>query len=147
MAYKGKWRPKNPDKYDGDPNSIVFRSLWERQTFKWCDENKDVLRWSSEEVVIPYRNAADGKIRRYYMDLKIVWKDKSTTLVEIKPEKQTKPPKQPKRRTKRFLNEMKTFAMNVSKWDAASDYAEARGWKFEIWTENHLKRLGIKLYR
>jgi hypothetical protein len=37
--YKGKFRPKNPQKYEGDFRNIVYRSMWERQVLKWCDEN------------------------------------------------------------------------------------------------------------
>tara|TARA_R100000951_G_scaffold52340_1_gene44050 strand:+ start:55 stop:504 length:450 start_codon:yes stop_codon:yes gene_type:complete len=147
MAYKGRWKPKNIEKYAGDHNKIVFRSLWERQAFKWCDENPNIKSWHSEETVIPYRSSVDGRIHRYYMDLCINWNDGRTTLVEIKPEKQTKAPKKPKRQTRRYLNEVKTFATNISKWDAAKQFAENRGWGFEIWTEKHLASLGIKLYK
>lgn len=146
MAYKGRWQPTNRDKYEGDPTKIVFRSLWERAAFKWVDSNPKIRSWNSEEVVIPYVGI-DGRYHRYYMDLKLVWEDGSTTLVEIKPAKQTKPPKKPKRQTKRYLAEVKTFATNASKWEAAKDYAESRGWKFEIWTENHLRNLGMKIYK
>ena len=38
-----------------------------------------------------------------------------------------------------------TYAKNTSKWEAANQYAADRGWKFEVWTENTLKRLGIKI--
>lgn len=147
MAYKGRWAPKNPEKYEGDPNKIIFRSLWERAAFKWCDDNSKIKFWNSEETVIPYRNAVDGKIRRYYMDLKITWTDGTTTLVEIKPEKQTKPPKKPQRQSRRYLKEVRSYAMNMSKWEAAKQYAESRGWKFEVWTEKHLQSLGMKIYR
>lgn len=146
MAYRGKWQPNNKAKYEGNPTKIIFRSLWERAAFKWCDDNKNIQSWSSEEIVIPYKGI-DGRFHRYYMDLKITWNDGTTTLVEIKPEKQTKPPKKPKRQTKRYITEVKTFATNSSKWIAAKDYAECRGWKFEIWTEKQLRSLGMKIYR
>ncbi|NDB85179.1 MAG: head completion protein, partial [Alphaproteobacteria bacterium] len=29
MAYKGKFNPKNPNKYKGDPTNIIYRSRWE----------------------------------------------------------------------------------------------------------------------
>ena len=140
MSYRGRWAPKNKNKYEGDPTKIVFRSLWERSAFKWCDSNPNIESWSSEETVIPYRSAVDGRVHRYFMDLKINWNDGRTTLVEIKPAKQTQ-------QSRRYLNEVKTFAVNISKWDAAKDYAENRGWSFEIWTEKHLKNLGIKIYK
>lgn len=147
MSYKGKWTPKNTHKYEGDPSKIVFRSLWERQAFRWCDMNSDVRSWSSEEVCVPYRSKLDGKIHRYFVDLKITYNTGKTVLVEIKPKKQVQEPKPPKRRTKRYLNEVRTYVTNVSKWEHAHEYAENRGWEFEIWTEDNLKRLGIKLYK
>ena len=51
MAYKGKFRPKNPQKYRGDPTKIIYRSLWERNCMRYFDENPNVLKWSSEEVI------------------------------------------------------------------------------------------------
>ena len=53
MAYSGRYRVKNPKKYKGDPNMVIYRSLKEKH-FKWCDDNPKVKRWSSEETVIPY---------------------------------------------------------------------------------------------
>ena len=72
MAYKGKWKPKNYSKYSGNSKNITYRSLWERQAFKWCDENPNIVKWSSEEVVVPYRSKTDGKAHKYYPDLKIL---------------------------------------------------------------------------
>lgn len=31
--YQGKYKPKNPEKYVGDINNIIFRSSWERNFF------------------------------------------------------------------------------------------------------------------
>ena len=42
MSYKGKYTIKNKSKYAGDPKKVVYRSLWERQAFKWCEENPNV---------------------------------------------------------------------------------------------------------
>jgi len=143
--YKGKFRPKNIDKYRGDASKVVYRSLWERQVFRWCDTNPTVKFWSSEEEVIPYKCATDGKMHRYYMDLKVTFTNGQTYLIEIKPKKQTQEPAKPKRKTKRYLNEVLTYSKNISKWAAAEKYAEARGYKFTIWTEDTIKSLGIKL--
>lgn len=145
MSYKGKYRPKKPEKYRGNTSAITYRSLWERQAFRWLDDNPDVLEWNSEGVVIPYRCKTDGKPHRYFMDLYIKFKTGQVYLIEIKPEKQTQPPKQPKRQTKRYLKEVMTYAKNISKWEAATNYCGNRGWIFEIWTEKTLKKLGIRL--
>ena len=47
MSYKGKYKVKKPEKYDGDFTNVIYRSLWERQFFRWCEDNSDVVRWSS----------------------------------------------------------------------------------------------------
>ena len=67
-------------------------------------------------------------------------------MVEIKPKKQTVAP-QKKRKTKKYINEVMTYIKNTSKWEAASQYAEHKGWKFQVWTEETLKNLGIKLLK
>ena len=137
MAYKGKWRPKNIEKYEGNPSKIVYRSLWERQAFKWCDSNPSVVKWSSEEVVVPYISKTDGKRHRYFVDLKITYDTGKTILVEIKPKAQTKPPKK-RKRTSRYLYEIKTWGVNQAKWEAADAVCKRNGWKFIILTEDHL---------
>ena len=87
MAYSGRYRVKNTSKYKGDVQNVIYRSLWEKHTFKWCDDNPKVKSWSSEEVVIPYLYEVDRRYHRYYMDLKITMTDGKTILVEIKPHK------------------------------------------------------------
>ena len=54
MAYSGRYKVKNPSKYKGDHTNVIYRSMWEKYAFKWCDNNSNVVEWSSEEVVIPY---------------------------------------------------------------------------------------------
>ena len=65
----------------------------------------------------------------------------------IKPKKQTVAPKNPKRKTKKYVNEVMTYVKNTSKWEAANQYANHKGWKFQVWTEETLKNLGIKLLK
>ena len=141
MAYSGKYKPKNPKKYNGDHTNIVFRSMWERHCFKWCDDNPKVKGWSSEEIVVPYFYDVDKKYHRYYVDLKIVLEDK-TLLVEIKPEKETTPPTG-QRKTKQYISEGLTYVKNMNKWEAASSYAKDRGWDFQIWTEKTLQEMKL----
>ena len=121
---------------------MVFRLMWERLAFVWCEKNPRVKRWSSEEVVIPYRCPTDKLLHRYFMDLFIEWEDGKVTIVEIKPKSQTKPPRKGKNRT-RNLQEAMSFMKNQAKWVAAEKYAKKLGWGFEIWTEKELKAKGI----
>ena len=144
-TYKGKYRIKKPEKYMGDPKNITYRSLWERQAFRWCEDRDDIVAWSSEETVVPYVCPTDKRAHRYFIDLKIKFKNGRTVLVEIKPKSQTIPPKKPSRQTKKYINEVMTYVKNEAKWKAASKYAQDRGYHFEIWTQDTMKQLGIKL--
>ena len=141
-TYSGKYKVKNPKKYKGDFNNIIYRSMWEKWCFMWCDENNSIVEWSSEEIVIPYYYDVDKKYHRYFIDLKIKFAEGTVLLIEIKPEKQTKPPVG-KRKTKQYIKESLTYVKNMNKWNAASEYAKDRGWKFEIWTERELENLNI----
>lgn len=144
MAYSGKYKVKNPHKYEGDFTNVVYRSLWEKYCFKWCDENTNVKSWSSEEVVIPYFYEVDKKYHRYFMDLKITYTNGTTVLVEIKPKKETAPPTFNGRKTKQYINEGLTYVKNMNKWAAAQKFAADNAWGFEIWTEDTLHKMGIK---
>jgi len=145
MAYRGKFRPKNPQKYRGDPTNIIYRSLWERNCMRYFDENPNVLKWSSEEVIVPYKSPIDGRYHRYFPDFLIRVKNKQgqleTIMIEVKPYKETREPKPQKRLTKNYLAEVNTWGINKNKWEAAIEFCKDRKWKFMIITE---KELGIK---
>jgi hypothetical protein len=112
---------------------------------RWFDANPAIVRWNSEEVVVPYKCNTDGKWHRYFIDMMIEQSNGDIILVEIKPQKQTIPPKNPKRKTKKYLNEVSAYIKNTSKWTYAQEYAKSRGWKFQIWTEHTLKNIGVKM--
>jgi len=141
MVYSGLYKAKNISKYKGDHTNIIYRSLWEKAVFQWCDKNPKVKAWSSEEIVVPYYYDVDKKYHKYYVDVKIVFEDK-TLLVEIKPEKETVPPVGAKR-TKRYITEGLTYVKNMNKWEAADSYAKDRGWEFQVWTEKTLQEMKL----
>jgi len=141
-TYTGKYRVVNAHKYRGDVTNVIYRSQWEKQCFLWCDRNSNIKEWSSEEVIIPYFYDVDKRYHRYFMDLKFTTKENKTYLIEIKPEKQTKLPKNPNK-SKRYISEALTYVKNQNKWQAAQEYALDRGWYFQIWTEKELQNLGI----
>ena len=145
MAYKGKFQPRNPQKYLGDPTNIVYRSRWELVFMGWLDDHPGLLQWGSEELIIPYRSPIDNRIHRYFPDFIIKKKSQDgkidTVVVEIKPKAQCSPPKIQTKATKRYITEVQTWGINSSKWEAATNYCKDRGWKFEIITE---VELGIK---
>ena len=134
MAYKGKFRPQNYKKYKGDPTKIIYRSGWELKFMKYLDRQPEVLLWSSEENFIPYKSPIDNKWHRYFPDF-WVKTSKGETLIEIKPKKQTKPPKENPKHRRRYLKEVRTWGINEAKWKAAEIYCENRGWNWKIMTE------------
>jgi hypothetical protein len=141
-TYSGKYKVKDPSRYKGDHTNVVYRSMWERQCFAWCESNSEIKEWSSEEIVVPYYYEVDKKYHRYFIDLRITFNNGKTILVEIKPEKETAPPKRPDK-TKRYLNEALTYVKNQNKWQAANEFAKDRGWEFQIWTEKTLEKMNI----
>jgi len=151
-TYKGRFIPKNKDKYIGDVDNIVYRSLWERSVFKYLDTHTSVVNWSSEEIVIPYLCPTDKKTHRYFPDVWFRTNTNTEHLIEIKPHVQTQKPdfSNKKRHTKRMLNEVLTYSKNCAKWNAAHEFCENQHHKtikFSIWTEETLKQLGIKITR
>lgn len=145
MTYKGYFKPKFPEKYKGNANNIIYRSLWERHCMVYFDQNPNVVKWCSEEVIVPYKSPIDGRTHRYFPDFLIQVKNKydsiETILIEVKPFKETHEPKKKKRVTKNYLYEVKTWGINSAKWKAAEEFCADRKWKFMILTE---KELGIK---
>lgn len=143
--HQGRFRPQNPQKYLGDVNNIVYRSSWELRFLRWCDQNVNILQYGSEEFFIPYVSPIDNRVHRYFPDfiIKVQHRDGSVKryVVEVKPEKQTKPPKPRKRTTKSFIYESKTYAVNQAKWRAAEEWCKDRRLEFKIITE---KQLGVK---
>jgi hypothetical protein len=141
-TYKGRYRVNNPSKYRGDINDVVYRSLWELKFMKWCDNNNSVVEWGSEIAVIPYMSPVDRRVHRYFVDfyLKIVDKSGGITkyLIEIKPDRFTKPPPIPERKTKKFIQEVMQYGVNQAKWKAADEFCLDRGMKFLVLTENDL---------
>ena len=143
MAYRGRFYPKHPLKYKGDPNKIVYRSSWEVRVMKYLDDNDGVVWWASEEMNVKYISPVDGRVHRYFPDfvVKVRRKDNSSTIfmLEVKPEAQTKL-RQPKRVTKQYINEAATYAVNQAKWKYAEEFCKDHGWVFRVVTE---KDLGI----
>ena len=142
MAYKGRYTPKNPKKYRGDYHNIIYRSLWERKFMVYCDNSDNILEWGSEEIIIPYLSPWDGKIHRYFPDFYIKVKQSSggikKFIIEVKPKKQTRPPKPVTRKTKKWLNEIKTYSINEAKWKHEKKWCETNDMEFKILTEEEL---------
>jgi hypothetical protein len=141
--HQGKYRLLHPEKYVGNATDIVYRSSWELRFNRWCDLNPSVVKWNSEEIVIPYYSSAEGKNRRYFVDYIIQMKtDKGTLetlLIEIKPSvQQQKPKNHGNKKPENYLAEMTTYQVNQDKWAAATLWAEKQGMRFVVLNEYDL---------
>ena len=134
-----KWTPTNPQKYEGNSNNIITRSSWETRMLNWLDTNPNIISYSSEEFFIPYISLLEGKPRRYFPDMKAKIKTGNgikTFIIEIKPANQRVPPTTKNQR--RYLQEMETYILNKSKWEAADKWCKERGYEFMILDEYDL---------
>lgn len=146
MKYKNKntseFIPKNPRKYTGK-YPIIVRSSWERLFMQFCDITDSVISWSSENIAIPYYDPVKQRQRRYYPDFWLKVKNKNggydRLVVEIKPERETRPPLKKGRKSKKTqrLQEL-TYLTNKAKWSAAIQYCRKMKYEFKILTERNL---------
>jgi len=141
--HQGRFNPKNPQKYKGDPRQIIFRSSWERRFMVYCDRSPDIIEWSSESVIIKYLSPLDKKIHQYWPDffIKVKQADGSHKkfIIEVKPKKQCSPPPiAPKRKTKTWVSEVKTWGINSAKWKYATEWCANNDMEFKVLTEDHL---------
>lgn len=143
QAYNGRFRPLNRQKYIGDVNNVFFRSSWELAFMKYCDKEKTIVKWGSEEIKIPY--IVFDKRKTYYPDFIIVKqlsnKSFEKYLIEIKPHTQTRKPvlKEGSRSTSTYKKALYTYEVNKCKWNAAFAWCKKRNITFKIITEKHVK--------
>ena len=107
----------------------------------YCDKNAKILEWASEEIALPYRSPIDNRVHRYFPDFYMKVKKKGKIkryVIEVKPAKQTKPPKKPKRQTKGYIREAYEYARNQAKWKMAREFCADRQWEFKVITEKEL---------
>jgi len=143
---KGKWKHgeytvENPNKYIGTKNP-KYRSSWEEKFLYWCDHSPKIYKWGYECLDITYYSPIDNKVHRYFPDFYLEIYDVKNNLnkyiVEVKPYKQTIPPKIPKRKTKNYLISVQTYITNQCKWEAANKFCASKNIKFKIITENEI---------
>lgn len=139
---QGIYKPMTGGGYVGCKNPR-YLSSWELKFFRWCDHNPSVVKWGSESIKVPYVSPIDGKVHNYLVDNIVHLRNKhglvEKYIVEIKPKKQTIPPKKhgnKKRST--VLYEHYTYQTNLAKWKAAEEWARRHRFKFLILTEDHL---------
>lgn len=135
---QGTFHPVNKNKYHGT-RPILYRSSYEKKMMQYLDNCSSCISWKSETVIVRYTSPLDKRIHRYFIDFEATFRNKKgeiqTFLIEVKPKMQVSPPKN---KTKTYEKRMQTYLVNSAKWDAAKKWAEEKGKKFIIITENEL---------
>lgn len=149
---QGWFVPTKPEKYVVSKNSITegkgvrYMSSWEYRFFQFCDFNPAVKKWSSEPFPVQYFSELDGKVHNYYPDVLIEVENSKGEivrwLVEIKPFAETQPPKPPKKKTQKAMNNFvkaqKTYYINQQKWSAARKFCEDNNLVWKVITEKEI---------
>jgi hypothetical protein len=135
---QGRFTPKNPQKYIGtNISKITFRSSWEYQFMKVCDEHPYILQWASEAIKIPYKHPISGKWTLYVPDFIVVYANKQLKtyceMIEVKPMREV-----PGYTGKVSKNTKLIQIVNKAKFTAGIMFCKKRGWHFRIATEQQL---------
>ncbi len=144
----GEYIPINKDKYKGE-YPIVCRSSWESKFCLYLDLTPQILKWASEPFEIPYYNAVDKKIHRYYPDFYFEVLQINNELVkyvaEIKPDgfltKPSKPTTASYKKRVSYNYQLRNYLQIISKKDAAVKWSTEKGYKYVFITENSWKKL------
>lgn len=131
---QGFFKVRNPQKYIGNINNIVYRSGWEKRFMEFLDTSPKVKRWNSEDCIINYKSTLDGRIHRYFMDFYLEDIYDRKYLIEVKPYAQTQPPIRGKN-LKTYTNACITFQRNLDKWRMAKKICDSKGINFRLLTE------------
>jgi len=103
-----------------------YRSGWEQKYMEYLDSDPNIVAWSYEKLAIEYvSNQRTKKIRKYYPDFQVEYKDGKKIIVEIKPS--------------RKLGQ----ATVVKKIRAAKEWCTAHDLTYKILTEIELKDMGL----
>jgi hypothetical protein len=137
---QGKFYIKNEGKYRGNSRNIIYRSSWEKRIMAFFDQSSNVEWWNSEGMIVPYLNPIDKKMHSYFPDFIFMNKSKQTYMIEVKPYRETLPPS---KKLKNYRSAAITYIINQSKWKQAQTFCEKQNWKFIVWTENEMKKMGI----
>lgn len=136
---QGTYQVINVEKYMGK-GQPKFRSSWEINFMRFCDNHPSVMSWASESLQIPYFNPVLGKQTIYIPDFLVVYVDKSGAkhgeVIEIKPSRETTI------EAAKSIRDKTMVAINLAKWQAASRWCKQQGLVFRILTEFDLFKQG-----
>lgn len=132
---KGKYTPKNPEKYIGK-HTPTYRSSWENSFMMFLDNNQNIRYWASESISIPYKHPLTGQIKSYVPDFFVIYENKygaqKAEILEIKPKKQSV------LENKGSIRDRAAAVVNMAKWEAAQAYCKQQGFTFRVLTEEEL---------
>lgn len=133
--HQGIFEPINKNKCM-NAKPIRYMSGWERRIMQILDTNPCVIRWSSENIPIPYYHPIKKKECIYLPDLYVEIKDAKGIvhkyMYEVKPAKEA------------FTSRAKTrydkisLLVNMFKWKEAQKFCKRYGITFKILTEEQL---------
>jgi hypothetical protein len=156
---QGLFIPDNKEKVYklNEKGGLYYRSSWELTAMKYFDNSSNITLWGAECVEIPYQLKKPDKHgiykvsnHRYYPDFYYRLKTKEKTreiLLEVKPEEQTKPPKiksktnLSKKQLESYKWAIEEYNRNMSKWEAALEYCDKKGFEFKILVKSQVDRL------
>lgn len=146
MSYKGIFKPRNPQKYKGDPSRIIYRSNLELRMMNFLDTHSSVISWQSEEMWVPYRSPKDKRIHRYFPDFIVETMSANGEIVkqmiEVKSFRETIEPNVKKlpngRYSRQTLRALLIWGINQAKWKAAREYCQKQNMTFKLITEKEL---------
>ena len=107
--------------------------------------NNSIISWASEEFSIPYVSPKDNRVHKYYPDYLIKVKEKNdkikTYVVEVKPYKQTRPPKPKVAKQNHILLSVLPMQSIKQSGKLQNEFCEDHRIEFKVVTE---KELGIR---
>lgn len=149
---QGYFKPKNRDKYIGNPDTIIFRSSYEKILFIILDMDDNVARWNSEGIKIKYFYPVDKKFHTYYPDVYVEKKNAEGKIVkilgEVKAIKFITAPKKPThtatlKQKKAYLKEMAGFVKNMCKKGAAEKWCKERNFIYHFYTDAFFRKFSL----
>jgi hypothetical protein len=161
---QGNYVPENKEKVLklNSEGGLYYRSGLELKMMVWLDNKKEVIRWGAECIKVPYQLThyeSNGDINLkshvyypdFYYELLLSDGTISKVISEVKPMKEyidviklqekklTFPENGTSKGLKNFEYTLKMAQKNNEKWQSMIKWADMKGWKFIIITEDHFK--------
>jgi hypothetical protein len=147
---QGLYNPLNPAKCL-NKTPPEYRSGLERKLMSVLDKNPNVIQWSSEKVIVPYKHpiktakAGIPTFARYFVDFYMKIKIGEVIkefLIEVKPLRQcSKPEPHGNKKPSTILYENVMWAINQAKWEAATKFCIKKNYKFIIINEENINQI------